>query len=161
MACSRAIVCCCILARCAGLDFDVGIGGSHALFKSTILGLLAQVSVGCWRCLRLSADVKASALGACPTAAVGAALTGCLGPLHHLQFDWRFGALVRLIKLWARHHDVNDSTNGTLNSFALTLLVGFSPVAAALRGMLGSSWAPQLNCCIAQACSCSAWWPQT
>jgi DNA polymerase sigma len=65
----------------SGLDFDVGIGGSHALFKSTILGLLAQ-------------------------------------------FDWRFGALVRLVKLWARHHDVNDSTNGTLNSFALTLLVG-------------------------------------
>ena len=41
------------LLHCAGLDFDVGIGGSHALFKSTILGLLAQVgscsicSIGC------------------------------------------------------------------------------------------------------------------
>lgn len=39
------------------------------------------------------------------------------------QFDWRFGALVRLVKLWARRHNINDSTAGTLNSFALTLLV--------------------------------------
>ena len=144
MACSRAIVCCCTPARCAGLDFDVGIGGSHALFKSTILGLLAQVRVGCWH-----AAEHGFCSRACPTAVVGAAVTDCRGPPHPLQFDWRFGALVRLIKLWARHHDVNDSTNGTLNSFALTLLVGFSPVAAALLGMPGSSWAPQLNWCFA------------
>jgi DNA polymerase sigma len=31
---------------------------------------------------------------------------------------------VRLVKLWARKHDINDSANGSLNSFALTLLVG-------------------------------------
>ncbi|KAL4440632.1 hypothetical protein ABPG75_003633 [Micractinium tetrahymenae] len=66
----------------SGLDFDVGIGGSQALFKSAVLGLLAQ-------------------------------------------YEWRFGALVRLVKLWARHYGTNDSTNGTLNSFALTLLVMF------------------------------------
>ena len=39
------------------------------------------------------------------------------------QYEWRFGALVRLVKLWARHWGVNDSTAGTLNSFALTMLV--------------------------------------
>lgn len=65
-----------------GLDFDVGIGGSQALFKSTVLGLLAQ-------------------------------------------YEWRFGALVRLVKLWARNCGINDSANGTLNSFAITLLVVF------------------------------------
>ncbi|KAH7624728.1 putative Protein HESO1 [Nannochloris sp. 'desiccata'] len=41
------------------------------------------------------------------------------------SMDWRVGALVRLIKLWARHHDLNDSSTGTFNSFALTLLVIF------------------------------------
>ena len=40
-----------------------------------------------------------------------------------LQYEWRFGALVRLVKLWARRWGVNDSTAGTLNSFALTMLV--------------------------------------
>jgi hypothetical protein len=40
-----------------------------------------------------------------------------------LQYDWRFGALVRLVKAWARRFDVNDSANGSLNSFALTLMV--------------------------------------
>lgn len=39
--------------------------------------------------------------------------------------DWRFGAMVRLVKLWARHHNLNDSSQGTFNSFALTLLVVF------------------------------------
>ncbi len=41
------------------------------------------------------------------------------------SMDWRVGALVRLIKLWARHHNLNDSSTGTFNSFALTLLVIF------------------------------------
>jgi hypothetical protein len=41
------------------------------------------------------------------------------------QFDWRFGAMVRLIKCWARAHDVNDAAEGTLNSYALTLMVVF------------------------------------
>ena len=39
--------------------------------------------------------------------------------------DWRFGAMVRLVKLWARHHSLNDSSQGTFNSFALTLLIVF------------------------------------
>ena len=37
-------------AAAAGLDFDVGIGGSHALFKSAVVGLLAQVWVCDWVC---------------------------------------------------------------------------------------------------------------
>jgi len=41
------------------------------------------------------------------------------------SIDWRVGALVRLIKLWARYHNLNDSSMGTFNSFALTLLVIF------------------------------------
>ena len=41
------------------------------------------------------------------------------------SIDWRVGALVRLIKLWARHHNLNDSSTGTFNSFALTMLVIF------------------------------------
>lgn len=46
------------------------------------------------------------------------------GPRAPPQYDWRFGALLRLVKLWARHYGINDSANGTFNSFALTLLVG-------------------------------------
>ena len=37
--------------------------------------------------------------------------------------DDRFPALVRVVKAWARSRGLNDSTNGTLNSFALSLLV--------------------------------------
>ncbi|PSC67618.1 poly(A) RNA polymerase GLD2 [Micractinium conductrix] len=86
----------------SGLDFDVGIGGSHALFKSAVLGLLGQ-------------------------------------------FEWRFGALVRLVKLWARQQGVNDSANGTFNSFALTLMVVFHlqtrspPVLPPLCSLFGST----------------------
>lgn len=49
-----------------------------------------------------------------------------LTPAHlpPLQYDWRFGALVRLVKLWAKHQDINNSQHGTLNSHAITLLVG-------------------------------------
>lgn len=41
------------------------------------------------------------------------------------SIDWRVGALVRLIKLWARRHNLNDSSTGTFNSYALTLLIIF------------------------------------
>lgn len=107
-----------------GLDFDVGIGGSGALFKSAVLGLLAQVCVwggGCWRGARLLVHL------------------GQRRPAHPsprppatLQYDWRVGALVRLVKLWARRHDINDSANGSLNSFALTLLVSVLGARAAV-----------------------------
>lgn len=39
------------------------------------------------------------------------------------SYDWRVGALVRLVKLWARNFGINDPSFGTFNSFALTLLV--------------------------------------
>lgn len=41
---------------------------------------------------------------------------------HH---DWRFGTMVRLIKLWARKWELNDPTTGTFNSFCLSLMVLF------------------------------------
>ena len=37
--------------------------------------------------------------------------------------DDRFPAMVRIVKAWARSRGLNDSTNGTMNSFALSLLV--------------------------------------
>ena len=44
--------------------------------------------------------------------------------LRHLcGIDWRFAALVRLVKLWASTCGMNDATAGTFNSFALTLMV--------------------------------------
>ena len=64
----------------SGLDCDIAVGSSGAVFKSAVMGLLAQ-------------------------------------------HEWRFGALVRLVKLWARDKGANDPANGTLNSFALTLMV--------------------------------------
>ncbi|DBA89170.1 hypothetical protein WJX77_005588 [Trebouxia sp. C0004] len=46
--------------------------------------------------------------------------------LHHLaEIDSRFGSLVRLVKLWAGAHGMNDAAAGTFNSFALTLMVAF------------------------------------
>ena len=39
------------------------------------------------------------------------------------DIDDRFGSLVRLVKLWAGAHGMNDATAGTFNSFALTLMV--------------------------------------
>ena len=39
--------------------------------------------------------------------------------------DWRAGALIRLVKVWAREHELNNSASGTFNSFALSLLVVF------------------------------------
>ena len=39
------------------------------------------------------------------------------------DIDSRFSALVRLVKLWAGAHGMNDAAAGTFNSFALTLMV--------------------------------------
>ncbi|KAK9832586.1 hypothetical protein WJX81_001551 [Elliptochloris bilobata] len=39
--------------------------------------------------------------------------------------DGRFAALVRLVKLWAGRHALNDATSGTFNSHALTLMAVF------------------------------------
>jgi DNA polymerase sigma len=36
--------------------------------------------------------------------------------------DGRLPALVRLVKLWAGRHALNDATSGTFNSHALTLM---------------------------------------
>ena len=43
--------------------------------------------------------------------------------------DARFPAMVRVVKTWARARGLNDSSNGTMNSFALSLLVRSGPVA--------------------------------
>ena len=51
-----------------------------------------------------------------------APLPPCSLPRAPLQYDWRVGALVRLVKAWARRFLINDSAAGTLNSFALTLM---------------------------------------
>lgn len=55
--------------------------------------------------------------------------------LRHLsQIDSRFPELTRLVKLWAQAYHMNDASNGTFNTFALTLMVSciwglyFSPV---------------------------------
>ena len=37
--------------------------------------------------------------------------------------DARLPALVRLVKLWAGRHALNDAASGTFNSHALTLMV--------------------------------------
>lgn len=39
------------------------------------------------------------------------------------DIDPRFSSLVRLVKLWAGAHGMNDAASGTFNSFALTLMV--------------------------------------
>jgi DNA polymerase sigma len=44
--------------------------------------------------------------------------------LRHVgMIDLRLPALITLVKGWAKAHDINDPTNRTINSFALTLLV--------------------------------------
>lgn len=65
-----------------GVECDISCDGSKALFKSTLMGLLAH-------------------------------------------YEWRFGALVRLVKTWARRNDLNDPANGTFNSYCLSLMVVF------------------------------------
>ena len=39
--------------------------------------------------------------------------------------DWRYPALVRIIKIWANHNKLVDASNGMLNSYSLKLLVLF------------------------------------
>ena len=41
------------------------------------------------------------------------------------SIDWRFLALVRLVKLWAARHNLLDASLGMLNSYSLKLLVLF------------------------------------
>lgn len=44
--------------------------------------------------------------------------------LRHLTLaDSRFADLVRLVKQWAQAFHMNDASNGTFNTFALTLMV--------------------------------------
>jgi hypothetical protein len=59
------------------------------------------------------------AIGSC-SAVFKSAVLGLLA-----RYEWRLGALVRLVKLWARRRGINDASAGTLNSFALTLMVVF------------------------------------
>lgn len=122
------------------LDCDVGIDGSGALFKSALLGLLAQVGAlpQCCTALPLLThrprgggqhDAFLVQLAKLWQGTPGTKRRWCLGttpvgePARCVQYDWRVGALVRLVKLWAGTHDINDSSHGTLNSHALTLLV--------------------------------------
>ena len=37
--------------------------------------------------------------------------------------DYRVRPLVMLVKKWAKKHDINDASHGTLSSYALTLMV--------------------------------------
>lgn len=48
-----------------------------------------------------------------------------LGQLAAL--DWRVGALIRLVKAWARQQGINNAGEGTLSSHALSLMVGGRP----------------------------------
>ena len=68
----------------------------------------------CEHCTGLDCDVSIASTGAHFKSTVLRYLCG---------IDWRFGALVRLVKLWAGCYGMNDATAGTFNSFALTLMV--------------------------------------
>lgn len=57
--------------------------------------------------------------------------------------DWRFAALVRLVKLWAGTCGMNDATAGTFNSFALTLMVGCA--GAAMQSCIWSAVTTRLS----------------
>lgn len=48
-----------------------------------------------------------------------------LGQLAAL--DWWVGALIRLVKAWARQQGINNAGEGTLSSHALSLMVGGRP----------------------------------
>ena len=44
--------------------------------------------------------------------------------LRHLSMvDQRFPDIMRIIKLWAKSYSLNDASQGTFNTFALTLMV--------------------------------------
>lgn len=50
--------------------------------------------------------------------------------------DWRVGALVRLVKAWARQQGINSAGDGTLSSHALTLMVSVRARAAAAKQLV-------------------------
>jgi DNA polymerase sigma len=64
----------------AGIECDITVGNSTAVFKSVALKHVAAI-------------------------------------------DTRFPDLVRLVKAWAKAHDLNNAHLKTFNSFALTLMV--------------------------------------
>lgn len=58
--------------------------------------------------------------------------------------DYRVQPLVMLVKKWAKKHDINDASCGTLSSYALTLMVlhylqGEIIVKCHLKALLNSS----------------------
>jgi hypothetical protein len=67
-----------------------------------------------WSGRRLDCDVAIGSPG-------GMFKSAALGLLA--QVDPRFGALVRLVKGWAKRQGVNDPSQGTLNSYCLTLVI--------------------------------------
>jgi len=56
------------------------------------------------------------------------------------DIDNRFGSLVRLVKLWAGAHGMNDAAAGTFNSFALTLMVRVHTAYCLSDWDPGQSW---------------------
>ena len=65
-----------------------------------------------------------------------------------MQIDERLPALVRLVKAWAGARGLNDASNGTFNSYALTLLVRTNQSAPLIFKPL-----PPLSPCRVPACS--------
>jgi hypothetical protein len=49
--------------------------------------------------------------------------TTLTGFIFYLQLDWRVRPMMMIIKSWAKSRDINDAKEGTLSSYALTLLV--------------------------------------
>lgn len=41
----------------------------------------------------------------------------------YANMDWRVRPLVLIVKLWARHHHINDAKNMTISSYSLALMV--------------------------------------
>jgi DNA polymerase sigma len=39
------------------------------------------------------------------------------------EVDFRFAQMLRVIKVWSAAHGLNDASNGTFNTFALSLMV--------------------------------------
>ena len=44
------------------------------------------------------------------------------------EVDPRFAQMLRVIKVWSAAHGLNDASNGTFNTFALSLMVRRTPV---------------------------------
>jgi len=63
------------------------------------------------------------------------------------DIDSRFGSLVRLVKLWAGAHGMNDAAAGTFNSFALTLMVRVHTACTCQSEILASrGWWAHATC---------------